>query len=69
MVLNKLHKQGDTWYKVLKEIPEHNFKAKDGRIDMDFLAAWRDYVGADHVLRTQTTFLLCETVLDAVVID
>lgn len=31
---------------------------------MDMLAAWRDYVGADHVLRDGNGFMLCRTVED-----
>jgi hypothetical protein len=41
----------------------------NGEIVMEALAAWRDYCGADHVLRDQTGFMLCETIEDALIIE
>jgi hypothetical protein len=32
---------------------------------MELCQAFRDYLGCDHVLRTQTHFLFCETIEDA----
>ena len=34
----------------------------DGTPNLDLLKAWRDWVGADHVLRVSHSYLLCETV-------
>jgi len=65
---NKLIKHNDVWYKLIKYLPEHNVTDKGGTVRMDVLAGWRDYVGADHVLRDQTGFMLCETIKDAEVI-
>jgi hypothetical protein len=36
---------------------------------MDALKAWRDYIGADHVLRQNDEYLLCETIQDAQIIE
>ena len=36
---------------------------------MEALAGWRDYCGADHVLRDQTGFILCETIEDAIMVE
>ena len=66
--LNKLIKHNNVWYKQLKYLPEHNVTDKGGNVRMDVLAMWRDYVGADHVLRDQMGFMLCETIRDAEVI-
>ena len=67
--LTKLIKHNDVWYKLLKYLPEHNVTDKTGRVNMDVLKGWRDYVGADHVLRDQMGYMLCETITDATVIE
>ena len=67
--VTKLLKPNDVWYKLIKYLPEHNVTNKGGIVNMEMLAAWRDYVGADHVLRDQMGFMLCETVTDAVIVD
>ena len=69
LIPTKLIKHNDVWYKMLRYLPEHNVMDKGGNVRMDVLAGWRDYVGADHVLRDQTGFILCETIKDATVID
>ena len=69
MVLTHLTKHNDTWYKILREVPIHNFADKQGNIHMDILKEWRDYVGGDHVLRTQTHFQICETIQEAQIIE
>ena len=67
--IGKLIKHNDTWYKQLRYIKEATVRKKTGEISMEALAAWRDYCGADHVLRDQTGFILCETIEDATVIN
>ena len=37
---------------------------KKGVIQMELLKAWRDWIGANHVLRMQDNYLMCETVPD-----
>ena len=60
----------DKAYIVKREIPIHNFEQKGtNRLNMELLAAYRDYLGCDHVLRTQTHFLMCETIEDAVIVE
>jgi len=60
----------DNAYIVKREIPIHNFEQKGtNRLNMELLAAYRDYLGCDHVLRTQTHFLMCETIEDAVIVE
>lgn len=67
--LDKLILHNDVWYKLLRYLPEHNVTDKGGTVRMDVLQAWRDYVGADHVLRDQTGFMLCETIHDAMIVE
>tara|TARA_Y100000361_G_scaffold153557_1_gene175685 strand:- start:28 stop:270 length:243 start_codon:yes stop_codon:yes gene_type:complete len=57
-------------YVVKREMPTHNFAQKGtNRLNMELVQAWRDYLGCDHVLRSQTHFLFCETIQDAEIIE
>lgn len=66
--MKQLYKHGDKWYVVRRYLAEHNVRNSDGTVNMDVLGAWRDHVGANHVLRDQMGFMLCETVDDAEII-
>ena len=60
-----LYKHGDKLYQIKREIPTHNFQRKDtGAIDLEYVKAWRDWLRAEHVLRTQTHFLFVMNVDD-----
>tara|TARA_R100001443_G_scaffold56658_1_gene67630 strand:- start:884 stop:1120 length:237 start_codon:yes stop_codon:yes gene_type:complete len=53
-------------YVVKRTLPVHRFNIKGtNQLDMGLCQAFRDYVGCNHVLRTQTEFLFCETIEDA----
>ena len=41
---------------------------KDGVVRLDVLSEWRDYVGADHVLRDANGFMLCESIEEATIV-
>ena len=57
-------------YVVKREIPTHRFSIKgSNRLDTELFQAFRDYLGCDHVLRTQTHFLFCETISDAEIVN
>ena len=58
----KFYTHNDKLFLVLKEVHEDKVKNKDGNRNLDLLKAWRDWVGADHVLRVSHSYLLCETV-------
>jgi|TARA_Y100000034_G_scaffold130651_1_gene189576 hypothetical protein len=60
----KLFNHQGNVYKILREIPFHNFE-KDG---MEKVKAWRDWLGADHVLKSKTHFMFCETIKNAEVV-
>ena len=51
-------------YLIIREIPLHNFTRKDGSIIPEVFNGWKEHLGADHVLKTQTHFLFCEKVQD-----
>ena len=70
MITDYLKYVNDNAYIVKRETPIHNFEQKGtNRLNMELLAAYRDYLGCDHVLRTQTHFLMCETIEDAVIVE
>lgn len=70
MITDYLKYVNDKAYIVKREVPIHNFEQKGtNRLNMELLAAYRDYLGCDHVLRTQTHFLMCETIEDAVIVE
>ena len=57
-MIGKFYQHGDKLYIIKREIPTHNFQQKGtNHINMEFVKAWRDWLGVDHVLRTQTHFL------------
>ena len=70
MITDYLKYVNDEAYVVKRETPIHMFSRKDkNKLNMELLQAWRDYLGCDHVLRTQTHFLMCETIPDVEVIE
>jgi hypothetical protein len=42
---------------------------KNGNLNMEWLKAWRDYLGGDHVLRQNDVFIICETIQDAEIVN
>jgi hypothetical protein len=69
MAIKELFRNGDDLYIVLRKIPLHNFKVKGSdAINPDLFNAWKEYLGADKVLKQNETFLFCETVPEAEII-
>lgn len=60
----RFYTHNDKLFLVLKEVHEDKIKNKDGSPNLDALKAWRDWIGADHVLRISHSYLLCETIQD-----
>ena len=58
----RFYTHNEKLFLVLKEVHENKVKNKDGSPNLDFLKAWRDWIGADHVLRVSHSYLLCEIV-------
>ena len=70
MITDYLKYVNNEAYVVKRETPVHMFAKKgENKLNMELLQAWRDYLGCDHVLRTQTHFLMCETIPDVEVIE
>ena len=70
MITDYLKYVNDSAYIVKREVPVHNFEIKnENRLNMELLAAYRDYLGCDHVLRTPTHFLMCETIPEAEILE
>lgn len=64
-MIGKLYEHNDRLFIIKREIPLHNFTRKgETHLDMDYVKAWRDWLGVDHVLRTQTAFLFVINVDD-----
>ena len=54
-------------YVVKQEVNVSKFIIKGtDRLNMDLVKAYRDWKGCDHVLRSQTHFMFCETIEDAI---
>ena len=50
-------------YIVKRSVLMHHFASTlNDQPNMEYVQIFRDWVGADHVLRTPTHFLFCETV-------
>ena len=70
MILNYVKYINDQAYVVKRETPIHMFvKKKENTINMELLQSFRDYLGCDHVLRSETHFLMCETIAEAEIIE
>jgi hypothetical protein len=52
----------DNVYVVLRKINLSYIIDRHGNTNEELLKMWKEYEGADHVLKTNTHFLLCETV-------
>ena len=53
-------------YIVKRSVLIHHFASTlNDQPNMEYVQIFRDWVGADHVLRTPTHFLFCETIQDA----
>lgn len=62
--MKELFFNGDKAYIILRKIPHHNVTDRNGNIVSEKFNAWKEYLGADHVLRNTTHFLYCETIPD-----
>ena len=62
-MLKQLYYHNDKAYLINRRIPTHNFE-KNKQINLEFVKAWMEYLGCDHVLRDQTHFIFVETIED-----
>lgn len=68
--MRSVYKHGDAAYIILKQKPISHFSKKIGeQPDMDYVKMYMEWVQADHVLRSETHFMFCETIQDAEIVD
>ena len=61
--MQQVYKHNDEAYIVLRQKSISNFAAKlDDQPNMEIVQQYMKAVGADHVLRTATHFMFCETI-------
>tara|TARA_Y100000389_G_scaffold149473_1_gene148813 strand:- start:299 stop:511 length:213 start_codon:yes stop_codon:yes gene_type:complete len=69
MITDYLKYVNDRALIVKREVPTHIFEQKGkNELNMEMVKAYRDYLGCNHVLRTQTHFLMCEIIEEAKII-
>ena len=64
LMFKGFYRHKENTFIILQEIPEYKVNDKEGNPNLDLLKAWRDWRGADHVLRLSHSYLLCETIGD-----
>ncbi len=62
--MKPIYHHGDKAYIVLRKVPISRFRIDEHPENMEMVKEYRDWCGADHVLRDQTHFIFCETVPD-----
>ena len=63
--MTPLYYHNNEAYIVKRSVLIHHFASTlNDEPNMEYVQMYRDWVGADHVLRTPTHFLFCETIRD-----
>ena len=66
--VHKIKYVNDSTYVVKQEVSVGTFSVKgSNKLNMELVQAYRDWQGCDHVLRSQTHFMFCETIEEAVI--
>jgi len=60
--MKRLYFYNGNVYLVLRDIPASYFFNKQGELNRELLNAWKEYLNADHILKTDTHFLMCEII-------
>jgi hypothetical protein len=64
--MRQVYKHGDGAYIVVDQKPISHFAKKlDEEPNMEYVQMYMQWRGADHVLRSNTHFMFCETIQDA----
>jgi len=58
----RLFKHNDILYLVLRDMNPHTFHNKAGEFLNDKLLAWKEFLGAEHVLKVEDKFLFVEEI-------
>ena len=68
--MRSVYKHGDAAYIILKQKPLSYFASKIGeQPDMEYVKMYMEWIQADHVLRSETHFMFCETIQEAEIIE
>ena len=68
--MKSVYKHGEAAYIVLKKKPIFHFASKLGdETDMEYVKLYMEWIKSDHVLRSETHFIFCETIPDAEIIE
>ena len=63
--MRQVYQHGDAAYIIFRQTPIHHFAPRmEDQPNMEYVQMYMKWVGADHVLRTQTHFMFCETIPD-----
>jgi len=62
--MKQLYIRGDRAYLILRRVLASHFRIEENPENMEWVKMYRDWCGADHVLRDQTHFMFCETIED-----
>ena len=62
--MKRLYFYNGNVYLVLRDIPASYFFNKQGELNRELLNVWKEYLEADHILKTDNRFLFCETVVE-----
>jgi hypothetical protein len=64
--MRQIYRHGDGAYIVLdQKLISHFAKKLDAEPNMEYVQMYMQWRGADHVLRSNTHFMFCETIQDA----
>ena len=66
--IKTLFRHRDNLFLVLKKMSFDYFH-KDGQLNLELFHLWKDYIGADHVLKFENHFLFCERVEEAQIVE
>ena len=58
----RLFKHNDILFLVLRDMNSHTFHNKAGEFLNDKLLAWKEFLGAEHVLKVEDRFLFVEEI-------
>ena len=65
--MNRILISGDSAYVVLRTMPISKFGKEEP--DMEKVKLFRDWVKSDHVMKSATDFIFCETIKEAEIIE
>ena len=60
--MKEIVQNGDRLYAVIRRFKHSTLDRKDGTLNAEGALALRDFLGADHVLKTQTHYVYCQNV-------